>query len=69
MTDNVHPAFGAILDAFIENVERKYPTRRRHVEGCSYCEQNKGASMMPSHDASLRCESGKRPHCTCDTCF
>lgn len=23
----------------------------------------------PSHRASDRCESGKRPHCTCDTCF
>ncbi len=23
----------------------------------------------PRHKASSRCESGKRPHCTCDTCF
>jgi hypothetical protein len=23
----------------------------------------------PSHKPSPRCESGKRPHCTCDTCF
>lgn len=23
----------------------------------------------PKHKASERCESGKRPHCTCDTCF
>lgn len=23
----------------------------------------------PSHYASPRCRSGKRPHCTCDTCF
>jgi len=23
----------------------------------------------PRHKASKRCESGKRPHCTCDTCF
>lgn len=69
MTNNVHPTLGSILDAFNRNVDQKHQPRRRRVEGCSYCEQNKGASMMPSHDASLRCESGKRPHCTCDTCF
>lgn len=25
--------------------------------------------MMPRHKASDRCESGKRPHCSCDACF
>jgi hypothetical protein len=25
--------------------------------------------FAPSHKASNGCESGKRPHCTCDTCF
>ena len=25
--------------------------------------------FAPSHKASNRCESGKRPHCTCDVCF
>lgn len=25
--------------------------------------------FAPSHKARPRCESGKRPHCTCDTCF
>ena len=25
--------------------------------------------FAPPHLASLRCESGQRPHCTCDTCF
>jgi hypothetical protein len=23
----------------------------------------------PPHKASVNCESGKRNHCTCDTCF
>jgi hypothetical protein len=23
----------------------------------------------PSHEASSNCQSGRRPHCTCDTCF
>ncbi len=25
--------------------------------------------FAPRHKASSRCESGKYPHCTCDTCF
>lgn len=25
--------------------------------------------FAPRHQASSRCESGKRNHCTCDTCF
>ena len=25
--------------------------------------------FAPSHKPSHKCESGKRPHCTCDTCF
>jgi len=28
-----------------------------------------GSGMGPSHNASRRCESGRRDHCTCDTCF
>lgn len=36
---------------------------------CASCDLNRGVAMVPPHDASPRCESGKRPHCTCDTCF
>jgi phage FluMu protein Com len=25
--------------------------------------------FAPHHKAKDNCESGKRPHCTCDTCF
>jgi hypothetical protein len=25
--------------------------------------------FCPSHKASSSCQSGKHPHCTCDTCF
>ena len=25
--------------------------------------------FAPNHNASEGCESGKRPHCTCDACF
>lgn len=47
-------------------------SRRRTVEECgycAYCATYGKESMMPYHDASDRCESGKYPHCTCDTCF
>jgi hypothetical protein len=36
---------------------------------CQYCDQCRDDKMMPSHTASERCESGKRPHCACDTCY
>ena len=36
--------------------------------GCAEQYANPNA-MAPSHKASERCESGKRPHCTCDVCF
>lgn len=28
-----------------------------------------GDIFAPQHKASERCQSGKHPHCTCDTCF
>lgn len=36
---------------------------------CAYCDAHRPNEMMPPHDASPRCESGKHSHCTCDTCF
>lgn len=48
-------------------------SRRHKLEfgQCAYCDREReaGVSFHPSHDASERCESGKHPHCTCDTCF
>lgn len=41
--------------------------RRTKVQGCTTCESYKG--MGPAHDASRNCASGKRSHCSCDTCF
>lgn len=39
-------------------------------EACSTCERVKAnGGFGPSHDASPKCESGKRPHCTCSICF
>lgn len=42
---------------------------RRPRGECAYCDEYGGEAMMPSHTPSPRCESGKRPHCTCDICF
>lgn len=48
------------------------PKKRRYVlphGECTYCDKYRDESMMPPHDASDRCESGKHNHCTCDVCF
>lgn len=47
------------------------PPRRRIVteQACRTCAELAQGGFGPSHDASPRCESGKRPHCTCDICF
>lgn len=46
------------------------PRRRQEVPGCKSCADNVGEGFpRPYHDASPRCESGGRTHCTCDTCF
>lgn len=36
---------------------------------CLYCDEHRDEDMMPPHDASANCESGKHKHCTCDFCF
>lgn len=51
-------------------LKREAALRRRRPAGeCAYCDRDGDDPMMPRHTASERCESGKRPHCTCDTCF
>lgn len=45
------------------------PRRRQHVPGCPTCDRYPPTGFFPPHDASPRCESGGRDHCTCDTCF
>ena len=54
------------------NDQMEADSLRRHIvteEGCPTCAELARGSFGPPHDASPRCESGKRPHCTCDTCF
>lgn len=35
------------------------------VEGCTY----NVYGMAPTHAVNDNCKSGKKPHCTCDSCF
>ena len=42
-----------------------------YYDGCKFCDDRKaeGCTFFPPHNASPQCESGRRNHCTCDTCF
>lgn len=41
--------------------------RRHKVDDCAYCQR--AEKYHPYHDPSPACKSGRREHCTCDTCF
>jgi hypothetical protein len=59
---------GELLDAA---GMRRPSSKRRHklpTGECAFCDGEKG-DFHPPHDASPHCESGKRSHCSCDTCF
>lgn len=48
--------------------------KRRHKlphGECQYCdaERRDRSEFHPAHDASPNCQSGQRPHCSCDACF
>ena len=38
---------------------------------CKQCDdfREKGETSHPPHNASKRCESGSKNHCSCDICF
>ena len=46
-------------------------TTGKQESTCRTCRetQRDPSHFGPYHDASPRCESGKRSHCSCDTCF
>jgi hypothetical protein len=47
------------------------PRRKKYRGNCPTCEKQRlaGNVFFPPHDASGRCESGGRVHCSCDVCF
>lgn len=73
------------LDAALAKVPRKtreQAIKQMESSGlldpdCTFCQREIYARtdvmpynvFCPSHKASSRCQSGKRAHCTCDTCF
>ena len=62
----------SVVETFPEAFQAPKP--KRYHDGCSYCDREYAKNgdkltMMPSHDASSRCQSGGHNHCTCDTCF
>ena len=63
-----HP-FRAPFDGFViipaVDVSLTEHTRPTDHPDCPLCLD----AWPVRHDASDRCESGKHPHCTCDTCF
>lgn len=66
----LHPMVKAILDNAREDALKAAREMRRRPAGeCAFCDEHGDDQMMPSHTPSERCESGKRPHCTCDVCF
>ena len=59
----------AVIVALDDNQLSAPTLRRKVVSGCRACNRSRHDPMMPYHDASPNCQSGHRPHCTCDTCF
>lgn len=60
-----------IIDDF-DDIKRRLerrPERQQKKQGCTYCIAFCTSDIFPPHDPSPRCESGKRPHCSCDICF
>jgi len=43
--------------------------RQDEIANCEYCKKIAASGFGPSHFASANCQSGRRNHCTCDTCF
>lgn len=74
--DELDPKLGIIIEE--TGARQMTPAELRQAKGirvseapvgeCRYCDEYRGR-MHPSHDASNNCQSGKRSHCTCDTCF
>lgn len=58
------------ISAKLQAIGDRLPRRRLAPKGeCRFCDENHAEGMMPSHDASHRCQSGKKPHCTCHICY
>ena len=62
--------FRAGYQNYLTDAPPQYLRRVLCTDGsCKTCNEHKPGEIMPPHDASVRCESGRRNHCTCDICF
>lgn len=73
--DQVRRRRGRMSETREEQIKR-WEAEGRLDPGCWGCkewfyssDQPPSDVFAPRHNASGGCESGKRPHCTCDTCF
>jgi hypothetical protein len=63
---DIFDEFDRIFDRAAKSKPRCYVMTRG---GCPTCDKYIPGDIMPPHDASCRCESGKHKHCSCDICF
>lgn len=60
-------------DALTSDERQVAMGRRAPIGECVSCdrarESNDPYDMTPRHTARDHCQSGKRNHCTCDTCY
>lgn len=56
---------------YYENTVSRTRTSAVYIDGCSYCDNEKAKeeTFFPWHFAGAFCQSGRRNHCTCDSCF
>jgi len=57
------------LPGYFDRDEDWLPPGPQPGEGCEQCTHNERDGFGPPHKPSSNCESGKKPHCTCDACF
>jgi hypothetical protein len=55
------------LDRITAEAKRRFGNNKAHPD-CDYC-LTVSVFGGPGHEPSSFCRSGKRPHCTCDTCW
>jgi hypothetical protein len=65
------PARDLLRAAVLAALERQGAIRPdcRECQGAFYAAPDPANAFYPRHTAMPSCQSGRHPHCTCDTCF
>jgi len=70
MAENTETETGPTVAAEYTDREQRVIDMGGWDPACQYCRKaGRPGGFFPSHKASPRCESGKRAHCSCSTCF